>query len=130
MNTLGDSTSPKLALPVRLAALVGLVESVGLLIYSAALGIASLNSSGATESAPIVLIITFLVFFVCVALVTRGLCKGSQGATTPFLVIQIFVVIVGYTVFVGDGTVVKAMGGSIGLLGLVGLGVGIASMSR
>lgn len=98
--------------------------------YCIALGIAALNSSGATQSAPVVEISIYLIFAIGIGFIARGSFAGSRTARPAYLLTQIFVLIIGYTLLVGDGAAVLLVGTAVSLLGLVALGVGIASIIK
>ena len=68
-------------------------------------------------------IATYLGFAALLGLVLFGLWRASPMARTPFLLAQVFVGIVGYTVFSGDGVAVKVVGAAVLALALVGLWV-------
>ncbi|MGV1080757.1 MAG: hypothetical protein ACOYD1_13075 [Candidatus Nanopelagicales bacterium] len=124
------AASAELDVTARGAGLVAAVESVALAVYCVVLAITATNSAGATESAPIVEISIFAIFALGIALVARGMLRGRTTARPPFILTQLFVLITAYTVWAGDGTTVKVVGALIGLLGLAGLVLGIASIAR
>jgi hypothetical protein len=126
------STHPPIPL-AKTAGVFASVEAIGLLVYSVALGVAALNSSGVTgapSSAPVIEIIIYLIFAVGVGFIARGSFAGTRTSRPPYLLTQIFVLIIGYTLLVGDGAVVKTFGVLIGGLGLAALGVGVASIVK
>ncbi len=123
------STQPTLPL-ARTAGTLAAIEALALVGYCFALGLAALNSSGATQSAPIVEIIIYLIFAIGIAFIARGSFMGSRTSRPPYLLTQIFVLIIGYTLIVGDGPTVTAVGIAVGLLGAVAMGVGIASIIK
>lgn len=110
----------------RTCGAIAYVESVSLFIYCIVLAIAALNSSGATESAPIVEILIFLVFAIGIWAVARGIWNQSINARAPFFLTQVFVLIVAFTLLAGDGVVVKTVGVLVAALGVAGLAVGVA----
>lgn len=114
----------------RSAGVLAAIEAVGLVLYCIALGIAAFGSQGAKLSAPIVEIVIYLIFAAGIGLIARGMFAGRVGARPPYLLAQVFVLIVGYTLFVGDGTVVKVFGVAIGLLGAIALIVGILTIVK
>jgi hypothetical protein len=124
------STQPTPLPLARPAGVLAAIEAVALVAYCVALGIAGLNSSGATQSAPIVEIIIYLIFAVGIGFIARGSFNGSRTARPPYLLTQVFVLIIGYTLLVGDGAAVKLVGSAVGLLGLIAMGVGIASIIK
>lgn len=120
------SAEPDRALVPRMisAGIVG-AEGIALALYTLVLGFASLSSSGATESAPIVMLMIYLIFAVGLVLVSRGLLIDSTMARAPYFLAQIFVIITGVTLDAGDGGVVKTVGIAVIALGVVGLVTGV-----
>lgn len=55
-------------------------------------------------------ILVYATFAALMAWLTWGLRRGSPLARTPFLVAQVFAVVIGYTVLAGDGWVTTAAG--------------------
>ena len=123
------STHPTLPL-ARTAGVLATIEALALVVYCVALGVAALNSSGATRGAPAVEIIIYLAFAAGIGFIARGSFSGSRTSRPPYLLTQIFVLIIGYTLFVGDGAAVTLAGVAVGLLGIVAMGVGIASIIK
>jgi hypothetical protein len=114
----------------RGAAGVAAIEAAGLVVYCIALAVAALNSQGATVSAPVVEIIIYLIFAAGIGLIARGMGAARSAARPPYLLAQVFVLIVAYTLFVGDGSTVKAFGIGIGILGIVGMAFGILTIIK
>lgn len=123
-------TSTKLDVTTRAAGFVAAVEAAALAVYCVVLAITATNSSGATQSAPVVEIAIFVIFAIGIGLVARGMLRGRTTARPPFMLTQLFVLVTAYTVWAGDGTTVKVVGALIGLLGLAGIVLGIASIAR
>lgn len=111
------------SVPWQWRAAVGLAiaETVALVVYAIAIAIAARDSRGATMTATGWEVAVYLAFAVLLGVLTFGLMRRSALARTPFLVAQAFVLIVGWTVFSGDGTVTKTLGALIALVGIVGL---------
>lgn len=124
------TASARLDVTTRGAGLVAAIEAVALAVYCVVLAVTATNSSGATESAPIVEISIFAIFALGIGLVARGMLRGRTTARPPFMLTQLFVLITAYTVWAGDGMTVKVVGALIGLLGLAGIALGIASIAR
>lgn len=114
----------------RTAGALAAIEAVGLVVYCVALGIAAFGSQGAKLSAPIVEIVIYLIFAAGIGLIANGMYAGRAGARPPYLLAQVFVLIVAYTLFVGDGTVVKVFGIAIGLLGAAAMTAGILTIVK
>lgn len=105
-----------------LAALV----SMALVGYAIAIGVSARNSRGSSVTATGWEIAVYLSFAALVGLVWWGLRKRNAFARTPFVLTQAFVVIVGWTVFSGDGAATKAVGLVILGLGLSGVVIGLS----
>ena len=107
------------------------IEAVLVVGYTVAIGVASLNTSGTRQStAPIVLLSIYLIFALGIGAVARGFLTGSGFARTPFMLIQIFVLVSAYTFFSGDGIPVKITGVMLGMLGAAGLAIAVTSIVR
>lgn len=114
----------------RAAGGIAAIEAAGLVVYCIALAVAALNSQGATVSAPVVEIIIYLIFAAGIGLIARGMAAVRSAARPPYLLTQVFVLIVAYTLFVGDGSTVKGFGIGIGILGIVGMALGILTIVK
>lgn len=113
--------SPPPGWPWRVSLVICSLEVLALLGYVVAVWIASRNSRGSSGKATLVEIIIYLAFAALIALVGRGLLRRRSLARTPFLLTQLFVIVVGYTLFVGDGSAVKAAGVVVLAVGFVGV---------
>lgn len=112
----------------RAAGILAWIETGLLCVYCVALAIAGINSTGAKTSAPVVEIIIYLIFAAGIGLVARATLAGSNSARPPYFLTQIFVIVIGGTVFAGDGTAVKLIGAAIVVIGLVGIVLGAAAI--
>lgn len=65
-------------------------------------------------------ILVYASFAALLAWLTWGLWRASPLARTPFLVAQVFAVIIGYTVLAGDGWVTTVTGVVLMLVGGAG----------
>lgn len=96
--------------PARQAALVAAFEAAALLIFTIAVGIASLNSRGSnTGSSPVAEVAVYLSFVVGLGLIARGLWRRSVFARTPMVLAQVFGLISAWLFLEGDGAA-KAAG--------------------
>jgi hypothetical protein len=109
---------------LRAAIVLAALVSVALVVYAIAIGVAARNSRGSSVTATGWEIAVYLSFAALVGLVWWGLTRRNAFARTPFVLTQAFVVIVGWTVFSGDGTATKAVGLVILGMGLFGVFVG------
>jgi len=110
--------------PLRIAVVIAVVETIALVGYAVAIGIAARQTQGSTATATVWEIITYLVFAALVGLVAWGLWRRSPLARTPFMFAQVFVVIIGYTVWAGDGSATTWAGLGIALVGIAGFVAG------
>lgn len=110
---------------VRPAVVLAAVEGIATIAFAVVVGITSLNSTGSSAgSSPIVQIAVYLGFAALMLMVARALRSRRSLARTPFLVIQAFVLIAGWTVFEGSGWA-KAVGAVMLGVGAAGLVVGL-----
>lgn len=107
--------------PLRLAIGITAFEALALVAYAMAIGIAGRNSRGSTVTATGVEIAIYLVFAALIGLVCFGLLRRNSLARTPYLIVEVFVGIVGWTVLSGDGAWTTAVGAVILVLGAVGV---------
>lgn len=69
---------------------------------------------------PLVQFIIYSIFAAALGGIVRGLTLHQNWARTPYYLIQIFVVIAGYTLISGDGATVKLIGALVGAIGVTG----------
>lgn len=105
---------------LRLAVILTAVQALALVGYCVAIAIAAQDSRGSSVTATGMEIVMYLVFAALIGLLSWALARRKPLARTPYLVTEVFVVIVGYTVFVGDGTATKAVGAALLVVGFVG----------
>ena len=95
--------------PARQAALVAALEAVALVVFAAALAIASFNTQGSnTGASPVAEVIIYLLFAGCMGLIARGLWRRSVFARTPMVLAQVFGLISAWLFIEGDGWAVVA----------------------
>jgi len=108
----------------KLAGIVGGVETVSLFICAIFLSFA--HTSGAQNASPSsskALAITCLLFCLFALWCTWGLTRPGNWAHTPYLLVQVFVLITGVTLLQATAIEIKLLGIgvlAIGILGLVG----------
>ena len=112
--------------PLRAAIAWSAAESVALVAYALAIGIAARDSRGSSITATGWEMAVYLAFAALIGLLCFGLIRRNSLARTPFLVTQAFVVIVGWTVFSGDGGLTKAVGVIILVVGVTGVLLGFS----
>lgn len=113
-----------------LSGTVALIEAALVLLYAVGILIAAPNSEGATESSPLVEALIFAVFAVLIGLIAKSLLAERLTGRPAFILTQIFVLIIAWTVFVGDGVWLKVIGIVLALLGVVGLVFVISSIVK
>ena len=102
------------------AVVIALAQSLGLVLYAAAIGVASIGTPNSGSAAPVAVII-FLVFAAGIGACAWGMWHGRQVTRTPFLVIQFFGLVTGWTLTQGDGDSVHAAGYAVLVLSVVGI---------
>ena len=115
---------------LRLSGLVAAVEAAFVLLYAVAiLGVAP-NSEGATEGNPFVEALIFVIFAILIGFIAKSLLAERLAGRPAFILTQVFVLIVAWTVFVGDGFWLKAIGTGLAVFGAAGLFLVIASIVK
>lgn len=110
---------------MRVALVVSGLETLGLLAMTVGIVVAAQSSSGSTVTATGPEVVIYLAFAALMGLLTWGLARRSTMVRTPYLLAQVFVGIVGYTVWVGDGTWALLAGMVILLVAAIGFVVGV-----
>jgi hypothetical protein len=111
------------ARPIALTAAVGLVvvEGLAVIAYTVGIGIAAVQEPGSVAAAPVEIVI-YLIFAAAMLACGRALWRRRRAARTPFGVIQLFGLVVGWTLTQGDGDLTQRIGYAV----LVGSVTGIA----
>lgn len=102
---------------------IAVAQGLALAIYAVSLLVTAIQVDSEVGS-PISETIIYLIFAALILLVARGFNKGQSWARTPYLVIQLFLGIVAYTLFVGSGASYKVSGVILGatvVVGIIGL---------
>ncbi len=103
----------------KLTIAIGAIESGAIFLYGLVIVIrGTLDKS--TLGSPLVQFIIYTVFALSLAACTRGISKQQNWARTPFYLLQLFVVIAGYTLIYGTLIVYKVVGVIVGAVGVVG----------
>jgi hypothetical protein len=112
--------------PLLLAAVgIAVLETVALVAYALGIGISDLQDSGNLAAAPVEIVI-YLLFAVGVAVCGLGLWRRRRSARTPFGVVQLFGVIIGWTLTQGDGDLTHRIGYVVLAVAVVGIAVVIS----
>ncbi len=113
---------PTRTLPRTVRAAVGLavVEAVAIVAYCVGLGISALQNPGSVSAAPVQIVI-YLLFAAGILACARGLWLRRHAARTPFGVVQLFGVVVGWTLVQGDGDLTHRIGYAVLAVSIVGI---------
>lgn len=112
-----DSPRPR---PLLAAVGIAAVEAVAVLAYAVAIGISALTNPGSI-AAPPVEIALYLIFAAGIGACGVGLWRRRSVARTPFGVVQLFGLVVGYTLLQGDGDDVHRVGYAVLAMAVVGI---------
>ena len=113
-----DSAARPAALMVAIA--IAALETLGATAYAISIGIAGAQNLSSV-SVPVVELVIYVVFALGIGLCTRALWLKRRGARTPFGVVQLFALVVGYTLMQGDGDLVHRIGWVVLGAGVVGI---------
>lgn len=102
------------------AVVIGAVEAVGLVAYAIAIAISAWRVGEDGAAAPVQVVI-YVLFALGITLVVRGLLSGRRLARGPYVVTQLFGLIVGWTLAAGDGTWVHLTGWIVLALSIAGI---------
>lgn len=98
----------------RVSYLIGVGQSLLLGGYAIAL-LVVVTRLESTLGSPVVETIIYLIFAAGIFLVSRGFLRAQNWSRTPYLVIQMFGVIVSYTLLSGDDISYRITGAIVGL---------------
>ena len=93
--------------PLVAAVVLGVVEAAAIVAYCVGIGVSAWQTPGTVSAAPAEIVI-YLIFAAGILGCARGLWTRRRGARTPFGVVQLFGLVVGWTLTQGDGDVVHA----------------------
>ena len=108
----------------KIAAACGILEAVSLVIFAISLLFDEHETQGVRGSTPHPFILSFLylVFSIGIALIARGILSGATWARTPFVLIQVFAILVfAYLPGSGSGIWPKVAGFTVGAVAFIGL---------
>lgn len=103
----------------KLAIVIGVSESVVIFLYGLSIVIRGTVDHSSVGS-PLVQFIIYSILAASLAACTRGITKQQNWARTPYLLLQIFIGIAGYTLFSGTLLIYKAIGVIVLATGVVG----------
>ncbi len=112
--------------PLLLASVVvAVLEAVALVAYAVGIGLSTLEDSTAVAAAPVEIVI-YLLFAVGIGLCAVGLWRRRRSARTPFGVVQLFGVVIGWTLTQGDGDLTHRIGYAVLAVSVVGIALVIS----
>lgn len=103
----------------KLTIAIGTVESAAIFLYGLVIVIkGTLDKS--TAGSPLAQFVIYSIFAASLAACTRGISKQQNWARTPYFLLQMFVVVAGYTLFNGTAMVYKVIGVVVTAVGVAG----------
>jgi hypothetical protein len=105
---------------LRAAVVVAVLEGLGLAAYSVGIVVSSLGRDGENGSTAVAGVV-FLLLAAGILLCAWSLRGRRRAARTPFGVIQLFGLVVGWTLTQGDGDVVHRIGYAVLAVCVVGI---------
>lgn len=99
---------------------VAALEALAVLAYTAGIALSGLQNPDSV-AAPAVEVIIYLLFAIGIGLVVKGLWQRRRWARTPFVVVQLFALVTGWTLLQGDGDGTHVFGWVVLGLAVVGL---------
>ena len=113
---------------VRVAIAIAALETLGVVLYAITVAVAAIRTPGTISAWPVEVAI-YLIFAGGLFLVLRGLIDGRGFARAPFVVAQMFGLIVGWTLLSGTD-LVRVVGVIILLMSATGLAAGLSPALR
>jgi len=107
----------------KLALVIGAIESAAIFLYGLSIVIRGTVEHSSVGS-PLVQFIIYSMLAGSLVACTRGILKQQNWARTPYLLLQLFIGIAGYTLFSGTLMVYKVVGivvTGFGIFGFVAL---------
>lgn len=105
---------------VRVLLAVVVLECLGLLLYTAGIAVSAIRAE-ATVSSPVAEVVIYVLFVAGMAAIARGVARRSRWARAPYIVVQMFGLVVAWTLFNGDGAAVAAAGAIVACCSALGL---------
>ncbi len=113
---------------VRVAIAIAALETLGVVVYAISVAVAAIRTPGTISAWPVEVAI-YLIFAGGLFLVLRGLIDGRGFARAPFVVAQMFGLIVGWTLLSGT-EYVRVVAVIILLMAATGLAAGLSPALR
>jgi len=121
-ETAPAETEPGAARPagLLLCAAVAALEALAVLAYTIGILVSGAQNPSSI-AAPFVEVVIYLLFVLGIVLVARGLWQRRRWARTPFIVVQLFGLVIAYTLLSGDGDGIHVLGVVVGLISVAGI---------
>lgn len=103
----------------KLVLATGAIQSSAIFVYGLSIVISGTISKSKAGS-PLVQFLIYTFFAVSLAATTWGISKYQEWARTPFYILQVFIVITGYTLISGTESIYKITGVIVGVCGITG----------
>jgi hypothetical protein len=104
---------------------IAALEALAVLAYAAGIALSGFANPDSV-AAPAVEVVIYLLFAIGIGLVVKGLWQRRRWARTPFIVVQLFGLVTGWTLLQGDGDGTHGLGWAVLALSVVGLGCALA----
>jgi hypothetical protein len=103
----------------KLTVAIGVLESAAIFLYGLSIVIRG-TIDQSTAGSPLAQFVIYSMFAMALAGCTWGISKNQNWARTPFMVLQIFFVITGYTLLNGTLVIYKVLGVIVAATGILG----------
>jgi hypothetical protein len=98
---------------------LGAIQAIGIFSYGLTIVISG-TLGHSTVGSPLVQFLIYSFFALSIAATTWGISKNQDWARTPFYIVQVFIIISGYTLVSGTETIYKVIGLIVGAFGAAG----------
>jgi len=109
------------------AVVIAAVEALGIAAYGLSIGLAGLQNPGSV-AAPVVQVVLYLLFAAGIGATGWALWAQRHVARSPFVVIQLFALVVGYTLMQGDGASIHRLGWAVLAMGVIGIALAMSPL--
>ena len=107
------------------AVVIAVVEAVGIAAYGLSIGLAGLQNPGSV-AAPVIQVVLYLLFAAGIGATGWALWRQRHVARSPFVVIQLFALVVGYTLMQGDADAIHRLGWAVLAMGVIGIALAMS----
>lgn len=104
---------------------IAAVEALAVLAYAAGIALSGVANPDSV-AAPAVEVVIYVVFAIGIGLVVKGLVQLRRWARTPFIVVQLFGLVTGWTALQGDGDGTHLIGWAVLAVSVIGIGCALA----